>query len=319
MIRRLGAIDIGSNTIKLLIADTDGQTVEPVCQQSIQTRLGSGIEKGSQLSQSAMERTRSTIFDYVAIGKQMSVESLIGNATSAVRDARNGQQFVQQLEKETGISISVITGEKEASLIFQGITSTQGHQSDCQVILDVGGGSTEIIVSGNQDIRHQQSFNVGSVRLLEEARLRDPLCQRQLESFKKLLATRYLDLTEAIIANTDATTPFRLMAAGGGAVLASMLLRETEQFDPKSIELTPLERTDLQALNERLWSTSLSARKGWPGMPEERADIVPIGTAILSHLLSSLNQDHLWVSTRGLRFGLLRQFYHETARQENPN
>lgn len=319
MRRRLGAIDIGSNTIKLLIADTDGQTVEPVCQRSIQTRLGSGIEKGGQLSQSAMEQTRSTIFDYIAIGKQMSVESVIGNATSAVRDAENGQQFVQQLEKETGISIAVITGEKEASLIFQGITSTLGHQSDCQVILDVGGGSTEIIVSGVQDIRHQQSFNVGSVRLLEEARLRDPLCERQLRSFEKLLASRYAALTEAIIANTDGAISFNLVAAGGGAVLASMLLRETEQFDPKSIELTPLERTDLQALNERLWRTSLSARKGWQGMPEERADIVPIGTAILTHLLSSLNQDQLWVSTRGLRFGLLRQHYHETGPQESRN
>jgi exopolyphosphatase / guanosine-5'-triphosphate,3'-diphosphate pyrophosphatase len=317
MIRRLGAIDIGSNTIKFLIADTDGQTVNPVCQRSVQTRLGSGIEKGNQLSQTTMEKTRSTILDYLDIGKKMSVEKVIGNATSAVRDAENGQEFVQQLEIDTGISIEVISGEKEASLIFRGITSTTSHQSDWQVILDVGGGSTEIIVSKDQNIRHQQSFNVGSVRLLEEAKLRDPLCLRQLESFQKLLADRYDPLTKAIETNTDGAISFTLVAAGGGAVVASMLLSETENFDPVSIELSPLERTNLQALNERLWITSLSARKAWRGMPSERADIVPIGTSILSHLLSSIKHDQLWVSTRGLRFGLLLQHYHETSHRDS--
>lgn len=311
MIRRLGAIDIGSNTIKLLIADTDGQMVEPIYQQSIQTRLASGIGNGGQLSLSAMEKTRSTIFDYLAIGRQMSVESMIGNATSAVRDAGNGLEFVQQLENDTGISIAVITGEKEASLIFQGINTSQRHQSDWQVILDVGGGSTEIIVSGSQEIHHQQSFDVGSVRLLEEAKLVDPLCHQQLRSFESLLATRYAPLTEAIIASRNNALPFSLVAAGGGAVLASMLLNETEQFNPTSIEIAPLKQTDLQTLNEKLWSTSLKKRKCWPGMPSERADIVPIGTAILTHLLSSLSLDQLWVSTRGLRFGLLRQHHNE--------
>lgn len=312
MRRRLGAIDIGSNTIKLLIADTDGQDIEPVCQQSIQTRLGARTGNNGQLTQAAMELTRSTILNYLELGEQMSVESIIANATSAVRDAANGRAFVSQLEMDTGIPISVITGEQEASLVFEGISSIQSHHSDWQIILDVGGGSTELIISEGQARHHQQSFDVGSVRLLEEASLSDPLCHNQLASFEKLLENRYSSLAEAAKAITNANSSCALVAAGGGAVIASMLLNETATFDPSSIESLPLERTDLQALGIRLWSTSLESRKSWIGMPSERADIVPIGIAILTHLLSTLDHDKLWVSTRGLRFGLLKQYYHDT-------
>ena len=308
--RRLGAIDIGTNTIKLLIADTDGRTISPVCQKSIQTRLGAGLSESNHLSQQAIDRTRNVFFDYLSLAKELSTECLIGNATSAVRDADNGKQFVKQLEEETGTTVMIISGDKEADLIYRGINSAQStSSSEHRIILDVGGGSTELILAIDQTIAIRESYNVGSVRLLEQSNLVNPLDLNQRDAIDRLISSHYAPLIDAATPYLKSNSTFDLIAAGGGAVAASMLLSETADFFPEQIESAPLKLTDLQQLNHKLWTSSLEDRRGWPGMPKERADILPIGIAIFTNLLRSLELKKLHVSTRGLRFGLLLQQY----------
>ncbi len=308
-IRRLGSIDIGTNTIKLLIADTDGLEISPVYQESIQTRLGAGLSESNHLSQQAIDRTRAVVTDYLRKASELSAESVIGNATSAVRDAENGELFVQQLEKETGISVAIISGNEEANLIYRGTNTAHRSSTNHRLILDVGGGSTEMILAINQRITARESFNVGSVRLLEQSNLIDPLDRSQLRAIDRIIATHYTPLIAAAKPHLESNSGFDLIAAGGGAVAASMLLSKSITFLPDQIESRPLKLTDLQQLNERLWDSSLQERIDWPGMPKERADILPIGIAIFAHLLDALGLQELHVSTRGLRFGLLLQHY----------
>lgn len=308
MKRRFGAVDIGSNTMKLLIAETDGRAVDPIHQESIQTRLGTGLAQTNNLSIEAMDRSQSVLEHYMEQARQHTVEGLLGTATEAIRSAKNGRSFVQALEQRFNIPISIVTGKEEAQLVFRGINSGPQIETDHKIIVDVGGGSTEIILTQDGKLRSFQSFQVGSVRLLEAARLDNRLSLVQQQQFKDLLNRQYQTLIQQT--SPPDIDQFSLLASGGGAVVAAMLLEETEHFCPSSIESTPLPLKALEALEHRLWKTTVEERRMFPGMPHDRADLVPIGVSILTHLLRELGKQRLYVSTRGLRFGLIQQQFH---------
>ena len=311
---RLAAIDIGTNTVKLLIGDSDGNAVDPIYQSSIQTRLGNGLEDTRTLSKASIDETLAAIQSFLQKSRQLDVQQIVANATSAVRDATNGREFVKLVRATSGIEIRVISGEEEADLIFAGIRSGSVSNDENQMIVDVGGGSTELIVARGTSIKLRKSINVGSVRLLESAQLQDPLNSEQRSALSHLLAQRYAPLIEAANAEVPRNQDPTLIAAGGGAVAASMLLNKLTEFHPQNIESHPLSLEQLQHLDTELWTTGLEERRAWPGMPQDRADIIPIGVAIFVHLLQAFKIPQLWVSTRGMRFGLLMK--HCQATQE---
>ena len=311
MKRRFGAIDIGSNTLKLLIGETDGTTVDPIHQESIQTRLGTGLVQTNNLSAAAMERSQSVMEHYVEQAHQHAVEGILGTATEAIRSAENGRTFVQALERRFNLPISIITGKEEAQLVFRGINSGPRIATDNQIIVDVGGGSTEIILSRHGSLSSFQSFPVGSVRLLEAAQMKGRLNLDLNQRFKELLNRQYAPLIQQTL--TPDIEAFSLVASGGGAVVAAMLLEKTTHFCPPTIESNPLVLGDLDGLEEQLWKTTVEERREFPGMPHDRADLVPIGVSILTHLLRELSKIRLYVSTRGLRFGLIQQQFQSGA------
>ena len=307
---RLAAIDLGTNTVKLLVGDSDGLTITPIHQASIQTRLGAGLQENRTLSQASIDHTLASVQSFLAIAKELEVEHVVANATSAVRDALNGPAFAKSFREATGLQLHIITGKEEADLVFRGIRSGPTTQSEHQIIIDVGGGSTEIIVASRERVQVQESFDVGSVRLLETASLTDPLTPNQRDAFSTRLTTSYESLIKTVSSKEHWSSVPALIAAGGGAVAASMLLNTMTQFDPQAIEAQPLSLEDLRHLDTRLWQTELEERRSWPGMPRDRADIVPIGVAIFVHLMEAFDLPQLWVSTRGLRFGLLLKHCH---------
>ena len=318
MKRRLGAIDIGSNTVKLLIAESDGNSVEPLLQKSIQTRLARGLKQGRSISEAACEQTHQVIQQFLDLANQFDVEQLTGCATSALREANNGNEILTHLSNEFGFPLRVISGKEEARLIYQGLTTASHRPLSNLLILDVGGGSTEAILVLEEQLRFQESFPVGTVHLFESVNATLPSSDKAMTTLDETLTREYRPLVQAV-RSVALDHDFQVMAAGGGAVVASMILQETNTFDPRAIEAEPIELTDLVHLKHRLWNSTREQRLSWPGMPSDRADIMPTGVSILTHLLTALDRSHIHVSTRGLRFGLILQLHHQMADRPESN
>ncbi len=308
---RLAAIDIGTNTVKLLIADVTATTITPILQQSRQTRLGRGLSATGRLSDASVDATLSVLADYQRLCQEHETLHIVASATSAARDAENGAEFTDKIQQLCGWRPEVITGQEEASLIYAGIADPPLGDTGSCTLLDVGGGSTETIVVTGGKVRFQQSYNVGSVHLFEKAELTDPLCQEQLARVNHQLQSAYHSLGADLNGQRDPTND-RLILAGGGAVAAIMVLRGLEKFDAQAIESEPIRLDEASTLRQRLWTSTLAHRLTWTGMPQDRADILPIGVAIAVHLMEALSAQQLWVSTRGLRFGLVRRLYDQT-------
>lgn len=312
MKRRLGAIDIGSNTVKLLIAESDGHSVEPLLQKSIQTRLARGLKRGHSISEAAREQTHQVIERFLDLANQFDVEQLTGCATSALREANNGTEILAQFSGEFGFPLRVISGKEEARLIYQGLTTASHRPLTDLLILDVGGGSTEAILVLEEQLRFQESFPVGTVHLFESINTAFPSPEKAMTTLDETLTREYRPLVQAV-QSVALDHDFQIMAAGGGAVVASMILQESNTFDPRAIEAQPIQLTDLAHLKHRLWNSTREQRLDWPGMPTDRADIMPTGVSILTHLLGALDHSRIYVSTRGLRFGLILQLHRQMA------
>src|SRR6188474_193345 len=178
---RVAVVDIGSNSTRLLVADVDGRRVSEVERQSRVTKLGRGVDLSGQLSAEAIEAACEAIADYAEICREAEVERIESIATSAVRDATNGSAFVAELRERFALSARVLDGEEEARLTYVGATSEQ-PPSEPTLVVDIGGGSTELIVGVGDEISFHASLQAGVVRHSERHISTDPPTTSELEA-----------------------------------------------------------------------------------------------------------------------------------------
>jgi exopolyphosphatase/guanosine-5'-triphosphate,3'-diphosphate pyrophosphatase len=305
---RRAAIDIGTNSVKLLVADVGAGAVEPVFETSEQTRLGRGFFPGRRLQPDAIRSTARTVAEFTAKAKQLGAPSIRALATSAARDAVNGAELAATILTASGLTIEIISGEQEAELAFRGAMTLSGLAGRPFLLLDVGGGSTEFIVSDGNQVRFRQSFELGTVRLLESFKPADPptpkdwfRCSGVLRSF---LST---EIGEAL------TPPLKdlpresllLVSTGGTATILARMEKRMEGYDRAQIEATLLSLAQVRAHRYRLWCLPLAERCRIIGLPAERADVILFGVAIIEAVMDQFSFSQLQVSTRGIRFGAL--------------
>ena len=305
---RRAVIDVGTGSVKLLIADVTGSTVTPIQEESEQTRLGSGFYETHRLQPEAIQRTATAVGRFARSATASGVSWIRVIATSAARDALNQAELVAALRSASGLEPEVISGEQEADWVFAGVTSDMLISGRRLLIIDIGGGSTEFILGhrGTHSFRH--SFQLGAMRLLAQGRLSDPptgeewrACQHWLQEF---LAGKVKPLLDPALEAERPNSPLLVCTGGTGTIVAGMHNR-SPTFDRDQIEATRLSREDVEAQRAVVWGKSLAERKRIVGLPPNRADVIVGGLAILAEVMAGFGYSEVRVSTRGLRFAAL--------------
>jgi exopolyphosphatase/guanosine-5'-triphosphate,3'-diphosphate pyrophosphatase len=305
---RRAVIDVGTNSVKLLVAEVRDGTVFPLLEKSDQTRLGNGFFAAGRLQADAVERTANAVARFVRESASWSPESIRVIGTSAARDAVNGAELGEAIRRACGVEIEIISGEQEAEWAFAGVTSNPELSKKLLLTLDVGGGSTEFILGRAETVFFRGSFQLGTVRLLHHWALSDPptaaerdSCEASLDQF---LHERVQPALGPVFEKWK-LEPACLVGTGGTATILARISLATESWDRELIESTPVTQDQARAIQDRLWGSTLAERKRIIGLPANRADVILPGVAIFGAIMRWLGFSELRVSTRGLRFAAL--------------
>ena len=303
--QRRAVIDVGTNSVKLLVAQVSGRRVDPLLEQSEQTRLGSGFYETHRLQPATIARTARAVAEFARKAAEWSVVSTRVIATSAARDALNQYELLAAICAASGLAVEVISGEQEADWAFRGVGSTPLFAGQPLLIVDVGGGSTQFILGEGDHQQFGHSFPLGTVRLMERLPHSDPpapdgweRCQATVADFLEQHVHPVIDLE----LRTFSSRAVQLVGTGGTASVMARIELGLASFDRERIEALPLTQEQVRRLRERLWSLPLVERKKIAGLPTDRADVVLTGVAIYEVLMEIFGLPDLRVSTRGLRF-----------------
>jgi len=296
--QRVAVIDIGSNSTRLLVADVDGG-VSVVERQSRVTRLGRGVDLSEQLSDEAIEAACAAIADYVELCQELEAERVTAIATSAVRDASNGQAFVAELRERFALSARVLDGEEEARLTYRGATAEQQPQLPTLVI-DIGGGSTEMIVGTGTEIAFHTSLQAGVVRHTERHISGDPPTAVELEA----LADDIRALIEgALASHAEAHASAGIAVAGTPTSLSAVELG-LEPYDPARVHSHVLSLKTIQHLLSRFASAPLAERVAIPGLHPDRAPTIIAGCVILIEAMRAFGLEQIQASEHDILYGM---------------
>jgi exopolyphosphatase / guanosine-5'-triphosphate,3'-diphosphate pyrophosphatase len=310
---RRAVIDIGTNSVKLLVAEVAGRDAHPLLEDSSQTRLGRNFYETRRLQPDAIEKTAAAVARFAGEARRLGAQSVRVIATSAARDATNPRDLVDAIARTAGLPVEIISGEQEADWVFRGVTSDPGLASTPLLLLDAGGGSTEFILGQGDRVDFRHSFPLGAVRLHEQFPPADPpgpaglaACRAWVENFLKREVRQKIS---AALRQEMNTHPLhrraQLVGTGGSATILARMEAKTDGFDRAQLEATRLSFARVQWHLENLWSRPLAERKTITGLPPNRADIALPGVLIYAAVMAEFGFAELRVSTRGLRFAAL--------------
>lgn len=301
MTQRAAALDIGTNTCLLLIAEGTADAPVAVLERALITRLGKGVDRNGRLDDAAIERTVAALSDYAGEIRKAGVTRVEAVCTSAARDAENGAAFLERAAAVLGVEPRIIAGDEEARLTFEGAL-TGLHTDEAVTVFDIGGGSTEII-HGKRElgtvIRAAVSLDVGSVRLTERHVLHDPPTPAELEAVRRD--------TDAALAGAPRERTSELVGVAGTITTLAAIEQQLSVYDATLVHGSTLSRTAIAAQIARLSSVNLEERKRITGLDPGRADVICAGAVIALALCEWAGFDHVRVSDRGVRWGLARR------------
>ncbi len=303
---RRAVIDVGTNSVKLLVADIDGRDVRPVCEESKQTRLGQGFYKAHRLQPEPIAKTAAAIASYAGKARELHADTIRVIATSAARDAKNPQDLLSAVEKESGLKVEIISGEQEAEWVFQGVSTDPQLASQALLLLDVGGGSTEFILGSGGHNHFSKSFPLGTVRLMEDLPHSDPPKTGELATcrdwLRKFMQAEIEPELAPQLKREAKTGGVQLIGTGGTISILARMELEMDDFQREHIEAARLSLERVRWHVEHLWRLPLAKRQQIVGLPKKRADVILTGAAIYEAVMEQFGFAELRVSTRGLRF-----------------
>jgi exopolyphosphatase/guanosine-5'-triphosphate,3'-diphosphate pyrophosphatase len=306
---RRAVIDVGTNSIKLLVADVLGHDVRPVHEESRQTRLGKGFYETHQLQPETIAHTAEAVWEFAEIAREKSVDSIRVIATSAARDAMNPMDLTGSIFRASGLKTEIISGAREAEWVFQGVTTDPELARHPLLLLDVGGGSTEFIVGGGGKKHFGHSFPLGTVRLMEQFPHSDPPARSEFNAcrdwLKNLLHAEIRPQLAPALKNESGE--IWLVGTGGTTSILARIEHKLDRYDREKIERTTLDFDRMVAHRKKLWRLPLAERKEIPGLPKLRADVILTGVLIYETVMAEFGFKQLRVSTRGLRFAAVME------------
>jgi len=301
----VAAIDIGTNSVLLVIAETDANGPRPILERATITRLGEGVDQTRRLAPAAVARNLECLRAYADDLRAHGSPRLDVVGTSALRDAEGARAFLDEAERILGVRPRVIAGDEEARLTFRGALSGLGLTGEL-LVFDIGGGSTELIVgdaAGTAPPESRVSLDIGSVRLFERHVKSDPPSAQELAGIEADIA-RALATAEPL-ARVHAERPLTLVGVAGTVTTLKALELGLAPYDPARVHGAVLTLSAVETLCIRLMALPLSERMQLPGLEPKRADVIVAGALIVRSLLRRAGAAQAVVSDRGVRFGLL--------------
>jgi exopolyphosphatase/guanosine-5'-triphosphate,3'-diphosphate pyrophosphatase len=299
--KRLAAIDIGSNSIRLMIAEASADgTYRILDDEKETTRLAQGLAKTGRLSEEAMARALQTLGRMKTIAEGYAVDRLELIATSAVREAANRRKFVRMVRERLGLNIEIISTEEEGMLSFRSVARHFDLSSQNTAVVDLGGGSAELILAAKGIVEDVFSLPIGSVRLTERFLHSDPPTDEEIKALRREVRTKFREIVGKL-----SFTPQLMIGAGGTfTALANMSLKmRGESYT--SVGGHELSRSEVRHILDNLRRMPLRARRSVPGLNADRADIIVAGLIVIERLLKYLQVNRLVIHDRGIRDGLL--------------
>ena len=298
----IASIDIGSNTARLLILESTGdQKFNLLVSKRNITRLGEGIDAQGKLTEHRMQTTLKVLSRFRQICLENGDPPLFAVATSAVREASNGQEFVRLAKKETGIDIKIITWEEEARLTLEGVYWKIPHENRRVITFDIGGGSTEFILSEGENIKDFCSTSLGVVRLTEKFITQHPVDEKEYHSLQNHLQNELQTVKNKL----SAFLPELLIGTAGTVTTLAALKENIYPYDPEKIHGSTFSRPEAESILDDLKGKSLSQRLLLKPMEPGREDLIIAGTAIVLETMRAFGCEILTVSEYSLREGLI--------------
>lgn len=300
-------IDIGTNTLILLIAKPVRKSIQVLHDEAIITRLGQGLSDNHFFLPEAMTRTLEILKRFKARCNEMKVEKIAVVGTAAFRNAANTDVFINRVKKECGLKISILSGEEEAENVFLAVYKDFGKKYDQLIVVDIGGGSTEIITGPSTKKKTPEtvlSLPFGSVRLTELYVQSDPISDDDYNRLLNAIRNGLKDHLDDFYPESFSPRKAVLVATAGTATTLLTLDRQMKTYKPAAIHGARLKKEKLASLIKALAAKNISERQKMPGLEPLRADVILAGGILLNEILSTFGKKEALISDRGLRYGV---------------
>jgi exopolyphosphatase/guanosine-5'-triphosphate,3'-diphosphate pyrophosphatase len=308
-VTRVAAVDCGTNSIRLLVADADPATGEltDLDRRMTIVRLGQGVDRTGRLAPEALERTFAACREYAAVIEEHGAERVRFVATSASRDAENREEFVRGVVDILGVEPEVITGDQEAEFSFTGATKELTGRTDLDrpyLVVDIGGGSTEFVV-GDDSVRAARSVDIGCVRMTErhllvDGAVTDPPTEEQIRAMRADIEAA-LDLAEETVPLREART---LVGLAGSVTTVSAIAQELPEYDSSVIHHSRITRERVREITEHLLRSTHAERARIPSMHPGRVDVIGAGALVLLAIMERVDAQEVVVSEHDILDGI---------------
>ncbi|WP_341525285.1 Ppx/GppA phosphatase family protein [Nostoc sp. UHCC 0302] len=306
--RIIAAIDLGTNSLHMVVVKIDPTlpAFSIIAREKETVRLGDRDIAIGNLKPEIIEKAIAALGRFQEVAKTLNVETIVAVATSAVREAPNGKDFLHKVEAELGLSVDLISGQEEARRIYLGVLSGMEFNNQPHMIIDIGGGSTELILGDSHEPRTLTSTKIGAVRLTSELIHTDPISNSEfqyLQAYARGILERSVD---EVLTNLQFGESPRLVGTSGTIeTLAMVHAREKSGVIPSTLNGYQLNVKDVRELVTRLRKLSHSERAAIPGMPDRRAEVILAGAVILQEAMTLLGAESVTVCERSLREGVI--------------
>lgn len=299
-------IDLGTNTFNLLIAEIeDGKPYNILVNTKLPVKLGEGGLAKNFITEAAFERGVKAIEQHISTASKFNPEKIFAFATSAIRDAKNGEEFAITIKQRYNIDIAIIDGEREAELIYKGVREAIPLSNQRSLIMDIGGGSTEFIIANKDEIFWKQSFNLGAARLLEKFHPSDPILLCEIDNIRHYLKTELNPLFKAL-----KIFPAEELIGSSGSFdsLAEMIAHKF--YNPDILNDTThytFKLDDFYYIHEILIKSTKAERINMKGLASMRVDMIVISSIFIHLILQECNLNKMRLSTYSLKEGVLAE------------
>lgn len=304
----LGAIDIGTNSIHMVVVEINAQipSFSIIAKEKDTVRLGDRNPETGNLTQEAINRSLAALKRCKHLAKSLKVDQIIAVATSATREATNGQEFLKRIEVELGIVVDLISGQEEARRIYLGVLSGMDFGGEVHAIIDIGGGSTEIILGDSKEARFLSSTKIGAVRLTNDFIHSDPINHQEfitLQNYVRGMLERPVEEFKNAL-NQGENLTF-VGTSGTAETLALIHCSQNQEIEPLTLNGYQISLEDIEEILTRLINMNYAQRTTLHGMSERRAEIIIAGVTILVEAMKMLDIQHLTICERALREGVI--------------
>ncbi|MGY6529077.1 MAG: Ppx/GppA phosphatase family protein [Cyanobacterium sp.] len=316
----LGAIDIGTNSIHMVVVKINAQipSFTIIAKEKDTVRLGDRNLENGNLTPEAMERSLSALKRCKDLADSLKVDQIIAVATSATREAPNGIEFLNQIESELGIKVDLISGQEEARRIYLGVLSGMDFGGGVHSLIDIGGGSTEMVLADSQETRHLSSTKVGAVRLSQDFISTDPISEKEfirLKAYIRGMLERPVE--EFKNALKQGEKPLLVGTSGTIETIAIIDAMETQGSEPNPLNGYEIPKKKIEQILGKMLKMDYDERASMSGMSERRAEIIVPGIMILLEAMTMLEIDSITICERALREGIIVDWMLQNGYIEN--